>query len=238
MSKRSKRYREISQLVEAGKSYLPHEALELVKKTSKARFDETVELSLNTSSDPKKSDQLVRGFVLLPHGTGRQVKIIAFAQGDAAISAKDAGADYVSDDELIKRIQKDGWIDFDLAIATSDMMPKIGKLGPILGRRGLMPNPKTGTVVSSENIASTIKDAKNGRAEFRMDGTAIIHAPIGKVSFDDKKLLDNLSVLIDAVMKTKPSGIKGDFISRAHLVTTMGPSIKLDLPSTLSLVVE
>lgn len=237
MTERGKKYLEAAKLVEKGKAYAPQEAVELVKKTARAAFDETVELHLTTMSDPKHTDQLIRGVVSLPHGLGKQVKILVFAQGEAAITAKDAGADYVGDDDLAKKIE-DGWVDFDVAIATPDMMGRIGRLGRVLGRRGLMPNPRTGTVVQPQDLTRAIQEARKGRVEFRMDRTAIVHAPVGKVSFEPQRLLENIGALVETVVRARPAGIKGQFIKSAYLCATMGPSIQLELSSTLSLKVE
>ncbi len=237
MAKHGKRYREIAAQVNQESSYEPQEAVALVKQTTKVKFDETVEIHLRTGCDPRHADQLVRGVTLLPHGLGKQIRVLVFATGDAARSAQEAGADYVGDDDLAKRIEG-GWIEFDIAIATPDIMGKLGRLGKVLGRRGLMPNPKAGTVVQPQDIARATRDARKGRLEFRMDRTAIIHAPVGKVSFEEKALLDNMAVLIDAVVRARPSGLKGQYIRSAYLTSTMGPSIRLDLPKTLSLTVE
>ena len=237
MAKHGKRYREIAAQVDQESSYEPQEAVAMVKQTTKVKFDETVEIHLRTGCDPRHADQLVRGVTLLPHGLGKQIRVLVFATGDAARSAQEAGADYVGDDDLAKRIEG-GWIEFDIAIATPDMMGKLGRLGKILGRRGLMPNPKAGTVVQPQDIARATRDARKGRLEFRMDRTAIIHAPVGKVSFEEKALLDNMAVLIDAIVRARPSGLKGQYIRSAYLTSTMGPSIRLDLPKTLSLTVE
>ena len=234
MVKYSKNYQDAAKLVDKTKAYNPHEAIELAKKSAYAHFDETVELHLRMGVDPRNASQQVRGVALLPHGLGKVVRVLVFAQGEAETIAKTAGADFVGDDELIKKIQ-DGWIDFDIAMATPDIMGKIGKLGKILGRRGLMPNPKSGTVVASADLPRVISDAHKGRAEFKLDRTAIIHVPLGKISFDENKLMDNLTAVIEAVVKAKPSGAKGHYVRSASLTTTMGPGIRLDLSSTLSL---
>jgi large subunit ribosomal protein L1 len=184
--------------------------------------------------DPRNASQQVRGVALLPHGLGKKVRVLVFAQGEAARNAEDAGADYVGGDELVKKIE-DGWLEFDTAMATPDMMGKVGKLGKILGRRGLMPNPKSGTVVAADDLPRVIEDARKGRVEFKLDRTAIIHLPLGKSSFDEDKLLDNLTAIVEAVVKAKPSGAKGQYVRSAVLTTTMGPGIKLDLKPTLEL---
>ncbi len=212
----------------------PQEAIEMAKQLSYTKFDETVELHLAMGVDPRNASQQVRGVALLPHGLGKQVRIVVFAQGDAARIAEGAGADHVGDDELVKKIEG-GWLDFDTAMATPDMMGRVGKLGKILGRRGLMPNPKSGTVVQAEDLPRAIDEARKGRVEFKLDRTAIIHLPLGKVSFDNDKLLDNLTAIIEAVVRAKPTGLKGHYIKSATLTTTMGPGLKLDLKPTLAL---
>jgi len=234
MVKRGKNYEEAVKLLDRTKDYEPQEAIELAKKMSHARFDETVELHLRMGLDPRNATQQVRGVALLPHGLGKVVRVLVFAEGEAEKIARDAGADFVGGDDLVKKIEG-GWVDFDTAISTPDMMGKVGKLGKILGRRGLMPNPKSGTVVSADNLVRVIEDARKGRVEFKLDRTAIIHVPLGKVSFDGDKLMSNLTVVIEAVVKAKPSGAKGQYVKTASLVTTMGPGIKLDLKPTLSL---
>ena len=215
-------------------TYEPGEAIKLAKKAAYAKFDETVELHFRMGVDPRHADQQVRGVTLLPHGVGKRVRILVLTQGEGLKIAEDAGADYVGGDELVKRIE-DGWLDFDIAIATPDMMPKIGKLGKILGRRGLMPNPKSGTIASAADLPRVIKEARQGRLEFKLDKTALIHLPIGKLSFDDEKLLENLAAVVEAVVKARPSGAKGQYIKSISLTTSMGPGIGLDLKPTLSL---
>ena len=234
MTIRGKKYQEIVKLVDRGNAYEPREAIELAQKATFASFDETVELHLKMGVDPRSADQQVRGIALLPNGLGKKIRVLVFAQGEAARLAEEAGADYVGNDELIKKIE-DNWLDFDVSIATPDMMGKVGKLGKILGRRGLMPNPKSGTVVSADDVPRAIEEVRKGRVEFRLDRTAIIHVSIGKVSFDVTRLLENLAALIEAVTKAKPSGAKGQYIKSAFLSTTMGPGIKLELKSTLAL---
>ncbi|MBI2953434.1 MAG: 50S ribosomal protein L1 [Chloroflexi bacterium] len=234
MSNHGKKYLEAAKLVEPGKPYAPKEAIDLVRKTSYTKFDATVELHLRMGVDPRHADQMVRGVALLPNGLGKTVRVLVFAQGEAAKIAEDAGADFVGSDDLIKKIEG-GWFDFDVAIATPDMMGKVGKLGKLLGRRGLMPNPKSGTIVNQPDLPRAIRDARKGRVEFRVDKTSLIHVPIGKVSFDEEKLLENLATLIDAVQKAKPSGAKGQYVRNATITATMGPGVKLDLPQTLSL---
>jgi large subunit ribosomal protein L1 len=234
MAKRGKNYQQAVKLLDKTRAYPPQEAIELAKKMAYAKFDETVELHLRMGVDPRDASQQVRGVALLPRGLGKPVRILVFAQGEAEAIAKTAGADYVGGDELVKKIE-DGWLDFDTAIATPDMMGKVGKLGKILGRRGLMPNPKSGTVVAAADLPRVIGDARKGRVEFKLDRTAIIHVPLGKVSFEGDKLMDNLTAVIEAVIKAKPSGAKGQYIKTASLTTTMGPGIELDLRPTLAL---
>jgi large subunit ribosomal protein L1 len=234
MAKHGKKYQEAEKLIDRNKAYAPEEAIGLAKKTSYAKFDQTVELHLRMGVDPRHADQQVRGVALLPNGLGKPLRVLVFAQGEAQKIAQDAGADSVGGDEVIKKIEG-GWLEFDIAVATPDMMPKIGKLGKILGRKGLMPNPKSGTISQPADLPRVIADARKGRVEFKLDKTAIIHTPVGKVSFDDKKLLENLSAVIEAVVKAKPSGAKGQYIKTATLTTSMGPGIKLDLTPTLSL---
>ncbi len=233
--KRGKKHQEASKLVERGRLYPPREAIELAKRASYASFDETVELHLQMNLDPRHADQQVRGVALLPNGLGRRVRVLVFSQGEAVRMAEEAGADYVGCDDLVKRISEEGWLDFDVAIAIPEVMGKVSKLGKTLGRRGLMPNPKSGTVVPPEDLPRAISDARRGRVEFRMDRTAIIHLPVGKVSFDEDKLFENLATLIEAILKAKPSGAKGQYIKSASLATTMGPGIRLDLKPALSL---
>jgi len=234
MARRGKNYQQAAKLLEKTRTYSPQEAIELIKKATYAKFDETVELHLRMGIDPRNASQQVRGVALLPHGLGKKVRILVFAQGEAEKIAKEAGADFVGGDDLIKKIEG-GWLEFDTTIATRDMMGKVGKLGKILGKRGLMPNPKLGTVVAPEDLARVIGDAGKGRVEFKLDRTAIIHVPLGKVSFEGDKLMDNLTAMIEALMKAKPGGLKGQYIKTASVTTTMGPGIKLDLKPTLAL---
>jgi large subunit ribosomal protein L1 len=232
--RRGKKYQEAEKLIPDGTPVAPKEAIELAKKASFAKFDETVEVHLRLGVDPRHADQQVRGVALLPHGLGKQVRVLVFAQGEAARTALDAGADYVGDDDLIKKIEE-GWLDFDIAVATPDMMGKVGRLGRILGRRGLMPNPRSGTVVPPNDLPRVIEDARKGRVEFRVDRTSLIHVPVGKISFDDEKLLENMGAVIDAIVRAKPSGAKGQYIRGVSVCTTMGPGIKLDIQPTLAL---
>ena len=234
MTNRGKKYQEAVKLSDRAREYSPEEAITLAKKMAHAKFDETVELHLRMGVDPRNASQQVRGVALLPHGLGKKVRILVFAQGEAERTAKTAGADFAGGDELVKKIE-DGWLEFDTAIATPDMMRKVGKLGKILGRKGLMPNPKSGTVVAPADLPRAVDDARKGQVEFKLDRTAIIHITLGKISFEDTKLMGNLTAVIEAIMKAKPSGAKGQYVKSASLVTTMGPGIKLDLKPTLSL---
>ena len=234
MARHGKNYQNAVKLVERTSVYPPLEAIELAKKIAHAKFDETVELHLLMGVDPRNASQQVRGVALLPHGLGKKVRVLVFAQGEAVRIAETAGADYVGGDELAKKIE-DGWLDFDTVMATPDMMGKVGKLGKILGRKGLMPNPKSGTVVPAADLPRVIEDARKGRVEFRLDRTAIIHVPLGKVSFESDKLMANLTAVMEAVIKAKPSGAKGQYVKTASLATTMGPGIRLDIKSTLAL---
>ena len=234
MTHRGKRYQEAAKVVEKDRLYEPLEAVQVAKKASSVKFDETVELHLRTNLDPRKADHQLRGLAILPHGMGKEVKVLAFAQGEASTIAEQAGADVVGGDELVKQVEG-GFLDFDIAFATQDMMGRVGKLGKILGRRGLMPNPKSGTVVAPQDMQRAIQEAKRGRVEFRLDRTSIIHVPIGKISFDEEKLVENMAALVEAVTKARPSGAKGQFIKSLYLTSTMSPGIKLDPRPTLSL---
>lgn len=232
--KHGKKYQEVAKLVESDKAYPPEDAISLAKQTSYAKFDETVELHLRTGLDPRHADQQLRGTTLLPNGLGKEVKVLVFAEGEALRFAEEAGADFAGGDELIKRVE-DGFTDFDVALAQRDIMGKVGRLGRVLGPRGLMPNPRSGTVVEAQDIAKAVRDARQGRIEFRLDRTALIHVPIGKVSFEGPALLENMATIVDAVVKAKPAGAKGVYIRSASLATTMGPGIKLELGPTLAL---
>ena len=234
MTKQGKRYRETVKLLDKTRAYSPEEAVDLAKKMATSKFDETVELHMRMGLDPRNAGQQVRGVALLPHGLGKTVRVLVFAQGEASRIAETAGADFVGADDLAERIEG-GWVEFDTAIATPDMMSRVGKLGRVLGRRGLMPNPKSGTVVPAEDLPRVIEDARKGRVEFRLDRTAIIHVPVGKASFDDESLMGNLTAVVEAVVKAKPSGAKGQYVRSAFLTTTMGPGIRLDLRPTLLL---
>ena len=228
MASHGNKYLEAREKVDREKLYDPTAALELLKEISFANFDETVEVHLRTSLDPRQADQQIRDVVVLPNGLGKKVTVVVFAQGDAADAAREAGADYVADsDELVQKIQG-GWTDFDVAIATPDMMGTVGRLGRILGPRGLMPNPKAGTVVQPDNIADAIEEAKAGRIEFRLDKTANIHAPIGKISFSVEDLRDNLVAFMIAVRQARPAGAPGNFIRRVTVASSMSPGVKVD----------
>lgn len=232
MAKHGKKFRAASEKIDPLKQYAPAEGVKLVKETAFAKFDESVELHIRTGLDPKHADQQVRGSAVLPAGTGRTQRVIAFAQGDKAREAEAAGADIVGADDLVQRIQG-GWTDFDVAVATPDMMGMVGRLGKVLGPRGLMPNPRSGTV--TPDIGRAIREIKGGRVEFRVDRTGVIHAPIGKVSFDEDKILENMGALVDAVVRAKPSGAKGTYLRTFNIASTMGPSVELDSQSTLAL---
>ncbi|HYA26618.1 MAG TPA: 50S ribosomal protein L1 [Thermodesulfovibrionales bacterium] len=212
--------------VESGKEYALEEAVRLLKEASYAKFDETVDLALNLGVDPKKSDQMVRGTVVLPHGMGKKVKVLVFAKGEKEKEAREAGADHVGAEDLVEKIQK-GWLDFDNAVATPDIMGLVGKLGKVLGPRGLMPNPKLGTVTF--DVAKAVKEIKAGKVEYKTEKAGIVHVPIGKVSFDVEKLLDNARVIIDAIVKAKPGTSKGKYLKKVALSSTMGPGIRVDV---------
>jgi len=228
MSKRGKKYREAVEKVDRDQLYAPQEALELVKETSYAKFDATVDVHIRLGVDPRHSDQQVRGSVLLPQGLGKEVRVLVFAAGEGEKIAREAGADYVaSDDEWIKKIQ-DGWTDFDVAIAVPEMMGKAGRLGRVLGPRGLMPNPKAGTVAPEEDLPRLIQEAKAGRVEYRLDKTSNLHVPIGKTSFSVEKLLDNFTAIVDAVKKARPPAAKGVYMRKITVASSMSPGIKVD----------
>lgn len=228
MPKHGKKYRQAISEIDREKQYEPVEALALAKGTSFTKFDSTVEVHIRLGVDPRHADQQVRDVVVLPHGLGKSVRVLVFAQGEGASLAREAGADFVADDdEIINQIQG-GWTDFDVAIATPDMMGKVGRLGRILGPRGLMPNPRAGTVVPAEDLPSVINESKAGRVEFRVDKTANLHVPIGKASFDVKQLQENMAYLMDAIKKARPAAAKGAYVRKVTLTTTMGPGIKVD----------
>lgn len=224
--KKGKKYVEAASKIEKGKAYSKEEAVKLVKETGSAKFDETVELVLRLNLDTKKSDQQLRGATVLPNGIGKTKKVLVLAKGDQAAQAKEAGADYVGDIDMIEKIEKDNWFDFDVMIATPDMMPQLGKIGRVLGPRGLMPNPKTGTVTMDTKRA--VEDVKKGRVEYRTDSYGNIAVSIGKASFDTEKLLGNLEAFVALIVKTKPAVVKGKYIKNISISTTMGPGIKVD----------
>ena len=239
MAKRGKKYVKALELVDRKRAYPLEEAVSLVKKIaqeSARNFDETVELSMRLNVDPKYADQMVRGSVVLPNGLGRPIKVLVLAEGEDAKRAQDAGADYVGGEELINKILKEEWIDYDVVIAVPEIMSKVARLGRILGPRGLMPNPKTGTV--TKNLEQAIRDAKKGRVEFKVDKTGNIHMPTGKVSFDEKALLENVIAAIDAVVRAKPPGAKGQYVKSITLSTSMGPGIRIDIQETLKKLQE
>lgn len=228
MSRHSKRYDLVREKVDRSKEYEPAEAIQLIKQCASAKFDETIELHLNTGVDPRYADQQVRGVVTLPNGTGRQVRILVFAGPDGITAAEEAGADYAGGDDLAQRIQG-GWMDFDVVLATPDMMRVVGRLGRVLGPRGLMPSPKAGTIVQTEDLAQIIRETRLGRVEFRVDKTSNIHTPIGKVSFDDEKLVGNMAAIMEAIIAAKPAAVKGSYMNRITLTSTMGPGIHVDV---------
>ncbi len=234
MGKHGKRYNQLREKVDAARVYSPQEAISLVKETATAGFDETVDLHMRLGVDPRHADQQVRGVVNLPAGTGKPVRILVFAEGEAARIAQEAGADYVGIDEFAQRIQE-GWIDFDIALAVPQAMGKIGRLGRFLGRRGLMPNPKAGTIVQPEDLPEAIRQARQGRVEFRVDRTSNLHIPIGKASFTQEALMSNLTAAMEAVQRAKPSGAKGQYIKKIVLTSTMGPGVKVDVPQAAAL---
>ncbi|MBC7237293.1 MAG: 50S ribosomal protein L1 [Chloroflexi bacterium] len=227
MAKHGKKYLQAREKIDRSRLYTPEEAISLVKQTAYANFDETVEIHVRLNVDPRQADQQVRSTVTLPAGTGKQVRIMVFAEGEAAQAAQEAGADYVGTDEYIQRIQE-GWLDFDVAVATPQAMGKIGRLGRILGPRGLMPSPRAGTVVQPDDVAETIRQLRQGRVEFRVDRTGNLHVPLGKVSFTDQQLQENLAAFMDALMRARPAAVKGRFIRRVALASTMGPGVRVD----------
>lgn len=237
MAKHSKRYNATLEKVDRLRFYSPEEAITLVKETANAKFDETVEVHLRMGVDPRYADQQVRGVVTLPNGTGRQVRILVFTGPDGAALAQEAGADFVGGDDLAERITK-GWTEFDTVLATPDMMRVVGKLGRVLGPRGLMPSPKTGTIVPAEELPRVIREARLGRVEFRVDKTSNIHVPIGKASFEKEKLLKNMATLMEAILASKPAGIKGNYVERVTVASTMGPGVKTETPAATGMRVD
>jgi large subunit ribosomal protein L1 len=231
MAQHGKKYREALKLVDRTRAYAPADAVDLVKQTSIVNFDPSVEAHLRLGVDPRHADQMVRGTVVLPHGTGKVVRVIVFAQGEKAQDALHAGADEVGGEDLVKKIEG-GWLEFDVAVATPDMMGMVGKLGRILGRRGLMPNPKAGTVTF--DVERAINEVKAGRVEFKVDKAGIIHVPVGKASFDAAALVANLAVLLDAINRAKPAGAKGTYLKGLTIASTMSPGVRVDLPGLLA----
>ncbi|EKN62707.1 LSU ribosomal protein L1P [Schinkia azotoformans MEV2011] len=230
MAKKGKRYQELTKLVDRSKAYPVQEAIELVKKTATAKFDESVEVAFRLGVDPKKADQQIRGAVVLPHGTGKTQRVLVFAKGEKVKEAEAAGADYVGDAEFITKIQQ-GWFEFDVVVATPDMMGEVGKLGRVLGPKGLMPNPKTGTVTF--DVTKAVNDIKAGKVEYRVDKAGNIHVPIGKVSFEDDKLSGNLATIVETIQKAKPAAAKGTYMKNVAIASTMGPGIKVDVSALL-----
>ena len=224
--KHGKKYTDSKKLVDSAKLYDPAEAIELVKQTAKAKFDETIELSIRLGVDPRHADQQVRGTVVLPHGTGKKVRVLVFAKGDKAKEAEAAGADFVGDADLVAKIQSENWFGFDVCVATPDMMGTIGRIARLLGPKGLMPNPKSGTVTM--DITKAVTDVKAGKVEYRVDKSAIIHCPIGKASFGTEKLNENLSTLMEAIIKAKPAAAKGTYVRSLYISATMGPAVKVN----------
>ena len=225
--KRGKKYKEAAKQVDRTVTYEPAEAVALSKKTAVAKFDETIEVHIRTGCDGRHAEQQIRGAVVLPNGTGKTVKVLVFAKGDKVNEAEAAGADYVGGDELIPRIQNDGWLDFDVVVATPDMMGVVGRLGKVLGPKGLMPNPKAGTVTM--DVTKAINDIKAGKIEYRLDKSNIIHAPIGKASFEEEKLQENFNTLMEAIVKARPSALKGQFLRSITVSSTMGPGVKVSV---------
>ncbi|MBE6144461.1 MAG: 50S ribosomal protein L1 [Firmicutes bacterium] len=223
---KGKKYLEVSKLVEKSKLYTKEEAVELVKKTTITKFDSSVELAMRLNLDTKKADQQLRGATVLPNGTGKVKRVLVLAKGPAATAAKEAGADYVGDNDYLEKIEKENWFDFDVMIATPDMMPALGKLGKVLGPKGLMPNPKTGTVTM--DTANAVNDVKKGRVEYRTDSYGNLHVLIGKTSFTDEMLVENIKAFVSLIIKTKPSVVKGEYVKNISIASTMGPGIKID----------
>ena len=229
MKKRGKKYLDAVSKVDSSNAYSKEEAIKLVKETSVSKFDATVEVAMRLNLDTKKADQQLRGAIVLPHGTGKTKKVLVIAKGDQAKAAQEAGADYVGDTDMLEKIEKENWFDFDVMIATPDMMPLLGKLGRVLGPKGLMPNPKTGTVTT--DVKKAVSEVKAGRVEYRTDSFGNIHGIIGKVSFSEADLLDNLNAFVSVILKAKPSTVKGDYVKNISVTTTMGPGIKVSLNS-------
>jgi len=237
MTTHGKRYAQTVQSLDRDRLHTVEEAVKLVKSTGTAKFNETVEVHFLTGADPKQADQLIRGVTVLPHGLGKQTRVLVFAGGEDAQIAKEAGADYVGLEDLITKIEG-GWVDFDVSLAVPDVMAQIAKLGRVLGRRGLMPNPRTGTMAQAQDLPRIIEEAKKGRLEYRMDRNGIIHSTIGKADFNETQLFENLVSLVDAIVRSRPSGIKGSLFKTTYICTTMGPSINIDPSSLLDLKVD
>ena len=235
LKNKGKRYRAAVQRYDRSAHYAPADACALVRQLATAKFDETVELHIRTGLDTRHADQQLRGTARLPHGLGKVVRVAVFAEGDAASAAEAAGAEVIGSDDLIQRVQNDGFTDFDVAVAQRELMGKVGRLGRILGPRGLMPNPRAGTVVDAPDVGKAVAEAKAGRVEFRTDREASVHVPIGKVSFESEQLLESLATLVSEIVKAKPSGAKGSYIRSLNLAPTMGPGVKLEAQSTLAL---
>jgi large subunit ribosomal protein L1 len=228
MPKHGKKYRTLAANVDRQRIYEPREALELVKQNASAKFDETVEVHLRTNLDPRQAEQQIRGVVNLPAGTGKVVRILVFAEGEGERIAREAGADYVGSDDLIQRIQNENWLEFDVVIATPQVMGKVGRLGRLLGPRGLMPNPRAGTIVQPEDLANVIQETRQGRVEYRLDRSGNIHVPIGKASFSVDQLMRNLAALTEAISRARPASLRGQYIKRTTLTSTMGPGVHID----------
>jgi len=232
MAKMGKNYIESAKLIDKNALYTPAESMELTIKTSKAKFDETIEVHVRLGVDPRHADQQVRGAVVLPHGTGKTVRVLVFAKGDKAKEAEAAGADFVGAEELVDKIQKENWFEFDVVVATPDMMGVVGRLGRVLGPKGLMPNPKSGTVTM--DITKALEEIKAGKVEYRLDKTNIIHVPVGKASFTEEQLADNFQTLVDAIVKARPSAVKGAYLKSVTLASTMGPGVKLNVAKLMN----
>ncbi len=228
MPKRGKKYQEAEKLVDRERDYPPKEGIEIVRKVSYANFDATIEAHLRMGLDPRHADQQVRSTVSLPHGTGKEMRVVVFVEGEGEKIAEEAGADYVGSDDLIEKIQG-GWFEFDVAVATPPMMSKVGRMGKVLGPRGLMPSPKAGTIVPAEDLGRVVRELKAGRVEFRLDKTANIHVPIGKSNFSEEQLLENFASLMEAIQRARPAAAKGQYIRRITVAPTMGPGVKIDV---------
>lgn len=236
--KHGKKFQEAAKKVDRTRLYTPEEAIQLLKETSFTKFDSTIEVHMRLGIDPRQADQTIRTTVALPHGTGKTVRVLVFAQGDAAQAATDAGADFVGSDELIARIDKENFFDFDVAIATPDMMGKVGRIGRKLGPRGLMPNPKSGTVVTADDLPRTIREIRGGRVEFRNDRTGLLHVAVGKISFTEQQIHDNIAALMETVKAARPSASKGTFIRSVTFTSTMSPGIRIDPAAAQSMQVS